>query len=294
MDRRFFFKASAGVALGGISLFNIACAGDTAQMDAPVADKAAAGSRRLEKIGVQLYTLRSLMENDVPGTLEAVAATGYNEVEFAGYFDHSPADIRALIDRLGLAAPAVHIGLPALRGDLDAQLAAAEVVGHQFIVCPWLDPAERNAAGYRQLIVDLNRIGAVCKERGLQFAYHNHDFEFADMDGQLPFDMILKETDPDLVSIELDLYWITMGGYDPLAYFEKYPGRFKLCHVKDMADMAGARGMAAVGDGEMDFGRIFAQSKQAGLEHYFVEHDNAADPVVSIQTSYKTLSALRF
>ncbi len=113
-------------------------------------------------------------------------------------------------------------------------------------------------------------MGESCREAGLRFGYHNHDFEFETIDGQIPFDVLLDETDPGLVDFELDLFWITKGGEDPLRYFERYPGRFTLCHVKDMA--AGGE-MVDVGAGGIDFAAIFARAEQAGLKHFFVEHD---------------------
>ncbi len=247
--------------------------------------------RALEQIGVQLYTVRGLMEKDVAGTLEQVAAIGYDEVEFHDCFDHNPEEIKSLLDQFGLAAPAAHVGIDRLRDEFDAVLEEAQTVGHRYLVCPWLDEDERTLAHYKELAPFFNEVGAACKEAGIQFAYHNHDFEFEVTDGQVPYDLLLDETDADLVQMELDLFWITKGGHDPMAYFERYPGRFSLCHVKDMAD---GETMVSVGEGNIDFGRIFAQSEQAGLVHYFVEHDNPDDPIASIAASYAHLKELRF
>ena len=258
---------------------------DTMQTEAP------ATGRTLERIGVQLYTVRSLMEQDVAGTLEQVAAVGYDEVEFAGYFDHSPAEIRSLLDQFGLAAPAVHVGIDRLRSELGAVLEEAQTIGHRYIVCPWLDEDERSIDQYKEHAAFFNEVGAACKEAGIQFAYHNHDFEYEVIDGQVPYDVLLDETEADLVQMELDLYWINKAGHDPMAYFERDPGRYTLCHVKDMA--AGET-MVPVGQGAIDFGAIFAQSEQAGLAHYFVEHDHPDDPMASITTSYTHLKDLRF
>ncbi|MFV1979998.1 MAG: sugar phosphate isomerase/epimerase family protein, partial [Rhodothermia bacterium] len=124
---------------------------------------------------------------------------------------------------------------------------------------------------------------------GIRFAYHNHDFEFADLEGQVPYDLLLERTEPDFVAMEIDLYWIRAVGHEPLPYFEQYPGRFKLCHVKDM-DLAGA--MTEVGSGIIDFASDFGQASLAGLEHFFVEHDDPTDPLASIATSFEGLKAL--
>jgi len=144
---------------------------------------------------------------------------------------------------------------------------------------------------------DLNRAGEACRQRGMQMAYHNHDFEFADLGGgRTGYDILLAESDPALVQMELDLYWATKAGRDPVALFAAHPGRFPLCHVKDMREPRGAQTMAPVGEGGIDFARIFAQAEQAGLRHYFVEHDNAAEypggPLASVRTSYGALRRL--
>lgn len=293
MNRRSFIKSSAAATLGGLYLVNAGCVdGEGKPMqETPSTTQTLAAVRALDRIGVQLYTVRGLMEKDVAGTLEQVAAAGYDEVEFAGYFDHSPAEIKGLLDQFGLTSPAVHVGLDILRDNLDAALEAAHTIGHEYVVCPWLAPNQRSFDAFKEHAAFFNEVGATCKEAGLQFAYHNHDFEFEATDGQLPYDVLLGETDADLVQMELDLFWITKGGQDPLAYFERYPGRFSLCHVKDMA--AGEQ-MVSVGEGNIDFGAIFAQSEQAGLVHYFVEHDNPDDPIASITASYNYLKALRF
>jgi sugar phosphate isomerase/epimerase len=245
----------------------------------------------LASIGLQLYTVRDLMKKDFTGTLEKVAAIGYKEVEFAGYFDNKPEDVKKLLDRLGLKAPASHISIDAFREKLDATLQTAQVVGHQFLVCPWLSPLERSLEKYKAHAAFFNKVGEACRKAGLQFAYHNHDFEFETVDGSIPYDVLLNETDPELVQMELDLFWIKKGGQDALAYFAKYPGRFPLCHVKDMDEK---RNMVDVGKGKIDFAKIFAQAPQAGLKHFFVEHDEPKEPLQSITASCQYLKSLKF
>jgi len=248
---------------------------------------------RISQIGIQLYTVRDLMKNDVEGTLAAVAGAGYTEVEFAGYFDKTPAEIKAMLDRHGLVAPAVHSGSIA-PADWAKALEAANVIGHKFIVMPWI-PVERRKTldDWKQVAADFNRLAASAKAAGLQFAYHNHDFEFPLVEGRVPYDLLLAETDPKLVQMEIDLYWITKAGADPLAYFARWPGRIPLVHVKDgkgPPDWA----MTEVGSGVIDWKRIFAKSQQAGIQHYFVEHDKPADPIASITASCAYLKQLEF
>ena len=239
--------------------------------------------RKLDRIGLQLYTVRHAMEKDVEGTIARVAAIGYREVEFAGYFGKSARDVRALLDKNGLSSPSSHISLAP--DQWRAALDAAPVIGHRYLVLAWIPAEERHTLDdYKRWAERLNRAGTEAKAAGLQFAYHNHDFEFAPLEGKLPYDVLLAETDPKLVQLEVDLYWITKGGQDPLAYFARWPGRFPMVHVKDSAGPPDQR-IVEVGAGKIDFKKIFAQSDQAGIKHYFVEHDEPADAFASIRAS---------
>jgi len=247
---------------------------------------------RLTRIGLQLYTVRRAMQADVEATLARVAATGYTEVEFAGYFGKSPGEVRAILDRHGLAAPAAHVSMAA--DQWRAALDAARVIGHRYLVVAWIPAEQRQTLdAYKRMAQDFNRLAAEARAAGLQFAYHNHDFEFVPLEGRLPFDVLLAETDPTLVQLEMDLYWITKGGQDPLAYFARYPGRFPMVHVKDSAG-APAHRMVDVGAGTIDFRKILARREQAGIRHFFVEHDEPADAYASIRASYEYLKRLEF
>lgn len=278
IDRRKFLSAT-GIGLAGLTGLARRARGG-------------GGSRSLSRIGVQLYSARKLMADDFEATLRAIAAIGYDQVEFAGYFERSPAEVRGILEEAGLEAPACHVSLDALRHDLAATIDAARAAGHRFVLCAWLAPEERESvAKYRALAAFFNEVGAACHEAGLRFGYHNHDFEFETVDGATPMDLLLGGTDPARVAFEMDLYWILKGGQKPLDYFARYPGRFALCHVKDMT--ADGR-MADVGAGAIDFAEIFAHSAEAGLEYYFVEHDEPADPLASLAASYRYLQALRY
>ena len=266
--------------------------------------RAAGGSRKLERIGMQLYTVRDLMKADVDGTLAKVAAIGYNEVEFAGYFDKAPKDIRAMLDKYKLTAPSEHVSYEVVQNKWQETLDAAHIVGHKFIVCPSIDDEQRKkGAAWKKAAEVFNRAGEASKKAGIQFAYHNHTWEFeplADAGGKFAYDILLAEADAKLVKMEMDLCWITIAGQDPLKYFDKYPGRFPLVHVKDWTKGADGKlsekdgKMADVGSGAIDWKRIFAQSKKAGVEHYFVEHDEPAAPLDSLTNSYKYLHDLRY
>jgi sugar phosphate isomerase/epimerase len=280
MKRRAFLQ-TAGAALGGIAALGpAACRAATPPVTVP------------DRLGVQLYTVRDLLVDDLEGVLEAVWRMGYEEVEFAGYHGRDPRAIRTVLDGLGLAAPAAHVGLDALRDDPAAQVEAAHVLGHRYLVVPWIDEHERASLdGYRRVADELNAFGARLQEAGLRLAYHNHDFEFEAFGGERSgYDVLLEETDPVLVAMEMDLYWTVNGGRDPIAYFARYPGRFPLLHLKDRtADGT----MTEVGAGAIDFAAIFAQAEQAGIEHAFVEHDEPADPLASVRASYDALVRLR-
>ncbi|MEK7728594.1 MAG: TIM barrel protein [candidate division KSB1 bacterium] len=277
LSRRNFLKTSAGV-LAGMYAFE--------------AKSLFAKEKSLERIGVQLYSVRSLMEKDFEGTLKKVAALGYKEFEFAGYYERKPKDLKKFLDDLGVKAPSTHQGLAVFEQKLDWLLETAAILGHKYVVCPWLSPEMRTSIDtYKKLAASFNKFGEACQKAGMHFAYHNHDFEFETIDGQIPYDVLLVETDPKFVQMEIDLYWIAKAGKDVFAYFDKAPGRYALCHVKDM-DENGA--MMSVGTGKIDFGKIFAHAKHAGLKHFFVEHDNPPDPLQSITASVHHLKALKF
>jgi len=264
---------------------------------------------QIKTVGVQLYTVRDAMKADFDGSIAKVAQVGYKEVEFAGYFNHSPKDIADTLKKNGLTAPSCHVGYDIVENKLAEQIEAAHTIGHKFIVCPWIDPKQRTEPeGFKRAADLFQKAGEQTHKAGIQFAYHNHTFEFQPSDvigGKLPYDVLLA-TDPKYVKMELDLCWISVAGRDPIEYFNKYPGRFPLVHVKDMKSLPkGAEGptatpdkemanMTEVGGGIIDWKHIFANSGKAGIEHYFVEHDFPADPFISITKSYAYLSKLTF
>ena len=304
LDRRHFLKSVAG--LGGACL----AAGLTT-------DSALGAARRFaaldatDHIGVQLYTVRDLMQQDFEGTLEKVAEIGYKEVEFAGYYDRTPEQVRQLLDRLGLKSPSSHVGIDLLRSDLDGQIESALTIGHKFLTIPALMEAfagQMSPEKWHEYAKEFNTIGEAVKKKGLTLAYHNHHFEFVPAgEGKTGLDVLVSETDPELVSFELDLMWTTVAGVDPVALFDKYPGRFVMWHVKDLKEIeasqaAAKEGMAGfrtimehispVGEGEIDFARIFAKAGQSGLLHYIVENDAPKDALADITASYTNLARM--
>lgn len=251
-------------------------------------------SRKIDRIGIQLYTVRRDMERDFEGTLSNIAAIGYKEVEFAGYFGRSPADVRALLDRLGITAPAAHGPLTMLTTNWQKAIDDAKVMGHEYLLVAWLaEDQRRTLDDYRRHADLFNAAGETARKSGVKFGYHNHDFEFARIDGKLPYDILLERTDPKLVAMEMDLFWITKGGQSPIEYFERHPGRFEMVHVKDM-DASPEKRQVDVGQGSIDWARIFAQGGKAGIRHYFIEHDEPRSPLEFAKASYEYVSRLRF
>ncbi|RFM26544.1 sugar phosphate isomerase/epimerase family protein [Deminuibacter soli] len=254
-------------------------------------------------IGLQLYTVRDAMQQDPRGTLAKVAQIGFNALEGATYtgsqlfYGMDPKTFAGVLKEHGLIMPSSHYRLGAentngavtngtLLHNWDKAVDDAAAVGIQYMVCAYLSEQERgNLDHYKQLADEFNKAAAVCKKAGIQFCYHNHDFEFAPQDNQLPYDILLNNTDKDLVKMEMDLYWVTKAGHDPVALFNQHPGRFPLWHMKDM-DNTPAHNFTEVGNGVIDFKRILAQKEKAGFKYFFVEQDKCpSSPFDSITQS---------
>jgi sugar phosphate isomerase/epimerase len=235
-------------------------------------------------IGLQLYTVRDAMGKDVAGTLAKVAELGYTSVEssYGGgkYYGVEPKEFAALLKKNNLIMPSTHYLLgEASKGEgtilkgWDKAVEDAASVGQKFMVCAWLAPSERgNLDHYKKLAEDFNKAGEACKKAGIQFCYHNHDFEFIQENGKYPYEILLDNTDKNLVKMEIDLYWLTRANQDPIALIDKHPGRFPLWHVKDM-DKTEKKMFTEVGNGVIDFKKIFTKAKTAGLKYFFVEQD---------------------
>ena len=266
----------------------------------------AAAQHKVSPIGVQLYTVRDLMKNDFDGTIAKVAQIGYKEVEFAGYFGRSADQVKAVLDKNGLKAPSTHVQYDELDDKFPSVIEFSKAINLEYIICPWIPPELRKSPDiWKQASDKFNKCGEQTKAAGMQFGYHNHWFEFLPTNGVLPYDELLRLCDPNLVKMEMDLCWVSTTGTDPVKYFEKYPGRFPLVHVKDVKTMpkvteGGAQNfgdtvdLTEVGSGVIDWKRIFAHADQAGIKHYIVEHDHPKQPLESIKGSYEYLSKLTF
>lgn len=258
--------------------------------------------------GLALYTVRDNMGDDAKATLGKVEEAGYAYVEAAGYSDGkyygmAPEDFKAYLNSLGLQPISTHQASATL-DNIDTELAAAKKAGFEYFVIPvppmglFAYNSETKSMGMKGSVSNLTEIltqmGKKCEAVGLKLLYHNHDFEYKrNEEGIVPIDYLLEHTDPKYVNFQMDLYWVTKAGADPLAYFEKYPGRFKAWHVKDM-DEEGK--FAPVGEGTIDFKRILARKEASGMVKYFVEQDRTWDqkPMEVIKISHEGLKEIGF
>jgi sugar phosphate isomerase/epimerase len=229
-----------------------------------------------KKTGLILYTVRQDMDKDVNGTLKAVAEIGYNWVEAANYsnglfYKLKPVEFRKKVEGLGMKFLSSHNG-GMNTSNIDKMVGEASEAGLKYLILPSL-PGDwgKSLDGYKQAADFFNIAGKKCKKAGIKFGYHNHWTEFKTIDNQIPYDILLKNTDPSLVTFEMDLCWLTAGGQNPLDYFAKYPGRFELWHIKDLST---DKKDATLGEGTIDFKPIFAAAKKSGMKYFFVEQDN--------------------
>lgn len=295
-SRREFIKLSAAGALGAIVFSEYAC-------KAKVTDPKSFG------VGLQLYTIRDAMGTDAPGSLKQVSDMGYKYVELAGYADgkfygYEPAAFRKMVEDLGMEILSSHTQVEAAGITLDNAKKMAEdhaKLGVKYCVQPWVvEEARTTIASYQKMAADWNQVGAIMKENGIQFGYHNHNFEFDTVEGKVPyFDVFMVELDKDLVTMELDMFWTTKAGQNPVDIFNKYPGRFQLFHFKDMFTReapyyttVGEDDFAPVGAGVIDFKAILAAREIAGMKYIIVEQDKSREnkPFEDIKTSITNLT----
>jgi sugar phosphate isomerase/epimerase len=249
-------------------------------------------------IGIQLYTLNEQVKDDFLGTLQKIADIGYNSIEAAGYADgkfygYAPGEYKKIATDLGLSPISSHASVDPLDAGkiIDDTLEA----GHKYLVVPSIPASQRTSIDhYKKIAEQFNHIGQLCNTSGLRFGYHNHAFEFDSMEGFIPYEVLLDETRPDLVTMQIDFYWMVYGGGNPMDYFVRYPGRFGLWHVKDM-DNKVDKESTEIGSGIIDWPNIFMERDMAGMEYFFLEQEHfKMDPFKSLKKSYRYLAGLKY
>jgi len=284
--------------------------------------------------GIQLYTMAKVLSDDFTGTIEMLAEAGYKNLEFAGpyyyspkeeiendiliqqmglkgygYYNHSPKELKKFLDDLGLKSKSAHVSVPSLDKNIDEALNAANIIGHEYLICPMLVGSTIDE--YKSAAEKFNTFGEACNKAGIRYGYHTHSLEFGDYDGETPFEVLINETDPSLVFFELDLFWTKVAGVDPVKLIKKYPGRIKLVHIKDMAKKMDApdtdwetftdpqRAMAIlsnqtiIGEGIINYKKILDGIKDAGIEFYIIESDFPPDPVNFAKKSIQNISKIK-
>lgn len=279
-----------------------------------------------QPIGIQLFSLPKMLSNDFVGGVEMLAKMGYKELELygpfpfstdnaqkswaavtpmlgfsgSGYFGRSIQEVKKILDDNGLRTPATHTDLDTLENRMEKLAEAAHILGQKYVTLPAIpDDIRKSLDDYKRIAERFNKIGESAKKNGIRFGYHNHGYGIKPMNGQVPLQIILDQTDADLVFFEMDVFWTTAGGADPIAYLTKYPKRYKMLHLKDMKEkkeFAGDGGnasqwiplfgsMTTAGDGVIDLKGIVKKSKEIGVEHYFVEQDMVAQPEIALKKS---------
>ena len=322
MNRRDLLKLACGTVL---------CRLATRENDAPVATHARPAL--IDRLGVGLFTIPHLLEHDFEAAMQLLARIGFQEIELfgpypysvpeahaswnavastiglsqSGYYGMTARQIRSILDANGLSSPSMHSDLATLKDRTHEMAEAASVLGHRYAGIAAIPPELRQSLDdYKRTADTFNEIGLLMSEFDLKFLYHNHGYGLVELDGVIPFNLILERTDPDLVAMEMDLYWMTAGRADPVAYLDAYPGRFKLMHIKDMTEVVHFEGdggdpsqwialfpyMTDAGKGVLDLKTIVAHASKSGVEHFYLERDLAPQANETLEQSFHYLSAL--
>jgi len=317
MNRRGFIKQSAALSAAGI-LFS---------------SEIFAQPMLIEKPGIQFFSLPKLLDKDFPGALSMLSKMGYKEVELygpypfsteaaqkrwdavtpslgfkgSGFFGHTANEVKDLMKQNNLTVPSMHTDLDTLQNRMDKLGEAAQLLGSEYVVLPAIPEEKRKTLDdYKKIAEDFNKIGEAAKKAGIKFAYHNHGYGLKEMNGQIPLKLILDGTDASLVFLEMDLYWTTAGGADPVAYLQTYKNRYHLMHVKDMSKKVQFSGdggdsrqwielfpyMTTAGNGVIDLKTILPKAKENGVKHFIVEQDMVAEPEIALKKSVDYLLSL--
>ena len=275
--RRKFLKTSATVTLGSFFLSSYKFS----------------ASPKIGNVGVQLYSVRKEMLADATGTLKKLAKIGYKQIESArsnkgNYYGLQPKEIKKVLGDLGMTLRSGHVHLD---DKWQQSIDAAAEAGQEYLICSSMPTNGQTVDNYTKVADAFTKAGEDCKKSNIVFGYHNHEYEFEKENGQVLYDVLLQKTDPDLVKMELDLGWVAVTGHDPLAYFEKYPGRFPLWHVKDMDKVK--KQSTEFGKGNLDIKGMLGNAKKSGMKYFFVEQEEySVNAFQSLQEDYNYLQKL--
>jgi sugar phosphate isomerase/epimerase len=282
-NRRDFLRMSAFAAAG----MSLPFSGKSAMLDlfAP---------KKLPAFGLQLWTVKEDMAKDAKGTLKKIASYGYKQIEsFEGsqgmFWGLGHNDFKKYMDELGMKIVSTHCNIQV---DFERKAAEAAEIGMKYLICPYKGP-QKSIDDFKKIADEFNKSGEICKKNGIRFAYHNHDYSFKAMNGVMPQDVMIENTDKELVDFEMDIYWVVATGTDPIAYFKKYPNRFRLCHIKDLIRTAKDHESCHLGKGTIDFKSILKAGTENGLKYYIVEQEafTGTNPLESAEVDAAYLKA---
>ncbi|MBF9254423.1 sugar phosphate isomerase/epimerase [Pontibacter sp. 172403-2] len=277
--RRDFLRSSGCLALSALLL--------------PLSSEAAKNTAKVKDVGIQLYTVRNEMLKDAVGTLKQLAAIGYKELESARsekglYYGLQPKEIKKVTEDLGMTLRSGHV---AVDKDWERTVAAAAETGQDYLICSSLPSRGQTVGNYKRNADIFSKAAEDCKKANIIFGYHNHEEEFEQDNGQVLYDVLLAETDPDQVKMEMDLGWLVLSGHDPMVYFNKYPGRFPLWHLKDM-DKSKMQS-TEFGKGAIDIKQLLQNADKSKMKYFFVEQEEyAGEPMASVKHNYNYLQKL--
>jgi sugar phosphate isomerase/epimerase len=255
-------------------------------------------AKKIKSFGLQLYTLRDVIENDPKLILKQVASFGYKQIESYEkngtiFWGMSNTEFKKYMDDLGMVIISSHCDT---KKDFESKVNAATAIGMKYLICPSID-AQKTVDDYKRAADHFNQCGTLCKKAGIRFAYHNHDHDFKLVEGQVAQDIYMLNTDPSLVDFEMDIYWVVTAGHDPEAWLKKYPGRFRLCHIKDRVKYDPKReDTCDLGTGSINFPKILRTAKKYGMQYYIVEQEHypGSTPVKCIEADAAYMKKLRF
>ncbi len=294
-NRRSFVKGAGALAIGSVLMPGC----KNQEVKEVVEEKSVLQPPSLDKYGIQLYSVRDDIPKDPKEVLKKLASYGYNQIEgYEGdqgmFWDMTPKDFKSYINDLGMELMSSHCNI---NENFESKAEQAAEAGMEYLICPYVGP-QKTMEAWQEIANKFNECGEICRKNGLKFAYHNHGYSFTSFESIYPHDFLMKETDPELVLYEMDIYWVITAGADPVEYLEKYPGRFTLCHIKDRMKNAGDERQAScnLGTGIIDFPTILKRAKERGMEYFIMEQERYDDstPLESAEIGANYLKKLRF